>query len=107
MYTVKIKNEYLHGPLWVYNEDEIPVWNPPLIENDPILKELNEKAEEMFSSYYEFDSHNLPCWFNKEQETADKDIMIDLIAKMIFRLNEINDGSFIIEDLETERLKSL
>lgn len=107
MYTVKIKNEYLHGPLWVYNEDGIPVWNPQLIQNDPILKELNEKAEEMFSSYYEFDSHNLPCWFNKEQEIVDKDIMIDLIAKMISRLNEINDGSFIIEDLETERLKSL
>ena len=33
--------------------------------------------------------------------------MLDLIAQIVARLNEINDGSFVIEDLETERLKAL
>ena len=50
----------------------------------------------MFSSYYEFDSHGQACWFNSEQEKADKEIMLDLITHLISRLNEINDGSFVI-----------
>ena len=33
--------------------------------------------------------------------------MIELISRIKKRLEEINDGSFIIEDLETERLKNL
>lgn len=33
--------------------------------------------------------------------------MMDLIAQLISRLNEINDGSFVIEDMETERLRGL
>ena len=42
-----------------------------------------------------------------QQEEFDKEIMLDLITQLIARLNEINDGSFVIEDLETERLKKL
>lgn len=54
-----------------------------------------------------FDSHNEPCWYNHEKEKAEKDVMIELISKIKSRLNEINDGSFVVEDLETERLKKL
>ncbi len=61
----------------------------------------------MFDSYYEFDSHDEPCWFNHEKEKAEKDTMLELISKIKARLNEINDGSFTVEDLETERLKNL
>lgn len=61
----------------------------------------------MFDSYYEFDSHDEPCWFNHEKEKAEKDTMLGLISKIKARLNEINDESFTVEDLETERLKNL
>ncbi len=107
MYTIKLMNEYLHGPIWVYHPDGISVWKYPLIHDDRILMELNEQASDLFSAYYEFDSHDMPCWFNHEKEKAEKDIMLDLIAKIVVRLNEINDGSFVIEDLESERLKAL
>lgn len=107
MYIVKIMNEYLHGPLWVYNSDGVPVWKYALIDEDPILSELNEQAMELFGGYYEFDSHDMPCWFNHSQEKKDKDIMLDIIRKIHVRLNEINDGSFMVEDLETDRLKNL
>lgn len=107
MYKVRLSNEYLHGPIWVINSDGIPVWKYARIEEDAILTELNEKAMQTFSSYYEFDSHDSPCWFNQEKEKAEKDIMLDLITKIKKRLGEINDGSFEIEDLETDRLKSL
>lgn len=33
--------------------------------------------------------------------------MLDLIARIVARLEEINDGSFVIQDMETERLKAI
>ncbi|MFR7854268.1 MAG: hypothetical protein ACLU40_01400 [Acutalibacteraceae bacterium] len=107
MYTVKIMNEYLHGPIWVYNSNGISVWKYPLISDDPLLKVLNNKAMELFSGYYEFDSHDVPCWFNSEKEKLERNTMLDLISQIKERLEEINDGSFVVEDLETERLNNL
>lgn len=51
--------------------------------------------------------HNLPCWFNREKEKAEKEIMLELITQIVARLNEINDGNFVIEDMESERLQAL
>jgi len=36
-----------------------------------------------------------------------KNTMLKLISCIKERLAEINDGSFVVEDLETERLKNL
>ena len=107
MFTVKIMNEFLHGPLWVYNSDGIAVRRFPLVNDDPILTDLNEQASELYSGYFEFDSHGESCWFNKEKEKAEKDLMLGIIEKILTRLNEINNGSFVVEDYETERLNSL
>lgn len=106
MLVIKIMNEFLHSPIWTY-EDGIVSDEPQLISDDEILQTLSKQAEEMFSSYYEFDSHDQACWFSHEKEKSDKEIMLDLITQLIARLNEINDGSFVVEDLETERLKAL
>jgi hypothetical protein len=106
MIKIKIMTEFLHSPIWTY-EDGVVTDDISVISEDATVQVLCEKIEEMFSSYYEFDSHDQACWFNFEQEKADKEIMLDLITQLISRLNEINDGSFVIEDLETERLKQL
>ena len=106
MIKIKIMNEYLHSPIWTYDDGFITD-DKSIISEDDVLQNLCDKIEYMFSGYYEFDSHNEACWFNYEKEKADKDIMLDLITKLISRLNEINDGMFIIEDLETERIKAL
>ena len=106
--TIKIMLEYLQGPIWLSDtETGEPITGIEVIDSDTIIKDLNYKCSELYSGYYEFDSHGEACWFNHEQEKADKDIMLDLISKLIARLNEINDGTFIIEDLETERIKNL
>lgn len=107
MFTVRIMNEFLHGPIWVLDSDGISVWEYPLIDQDAVLNELNQAAGQMFDSYYEFDSHDEPCWFNHEKEKAEKNTMIELISRIKKRLDEINNGSFIVEDNETERLKNL
>ena len=62
---------------------------------------------DMYSSYYEFDSHGVACWFNKEQQIKDKLKMLELLSKLKARLNEINDGSFEIEDLITPEYEKL
>ena len=105
MYKVKIMNEFMHGAIWVY-EDDIPS-SYELIDNDSQLNDLNELTEELYNSFYEFDSHDQPVWFNKELEEQFKDQMLELIKKILDRLSEINDGSFTIEDCETKRLLNL
>ena len=107
MKTVKLMNEFLHGPIWIIDDEGWITDDLPLVNDDPVLKEMNERAMEMYDNYYEFDSHDVACWFNHEQEKADKDIMLDIINKIKARLDEINDGSFVVEDYVTEHLKNL
>jgi hypothetical protein len=105
--TIKIMNEFLHSPIWTYGEDGIITDDLSIIENDDILQKLSQEAIDMYSGYYEFDSHDVPCWFNSEKEKAEKEEMLGIIGKIVSRLNEINDGSYVVEDLETPRLLSL
>ena len=106
MFIVKLMNEFVHGVLWVCVEDGIST-NYDLINKDVELTKLNEETRKLFDSYYEFDSHGQSCWFNEELERKTKDRMLELIRKIKNRLSEINDGSFIVEDYETERLEKL
>ena len=106
--TIRILLEYLQCPIWFSDvETGEPVTGIAVIDSDPVVKDLNYKCAELFNSYYEFDSHDQACWFNSEKQKADKEIMLDWITRLISRLNETNDGSFVIEDLETERLRQL
>ena len=106
--VIKIRLDYLQGPIWMSDIDTgEPLTGIEVIDNDLEIREPNRRAGQMFSSYYEFDSHGVPCWFNYEKEKAEKDILLDLISQIKKRLEEINDGSFVIEDVETDRLSNL
>ena len=106
MIVIKIMNEFLHSPIWTY-EDGFITDDYPIITEDIALQEISKQIENLYSSYYEFDSHEQACWFNQKKEKSDKDHMLELISKLYTRLNEINDGSYLVEDLETERLINL
>lgn len=67
----------------------------------------NNQICELYSSYYEFDSHDLPCWFNEEKEKVDKLRMLELLGKLNARIAELNDGSFVVDDQETPHVYSL
>ena len=100
--------DFLQGPIWISDsETGEPMTGITVVDSDAVVRELNRICSDRYNSYYEFASHNQACWFNCEQEKADKEVMLSLITQLIARLNEINDGSFIVEDLETERLKNL
>lgn len=75
MFTAKIMNEFIHSPIWIYDEDGIAE-EPAFIASDTKLQELCKRAGDMFLSYYEFDSHDEPCWFNYEKEKKEKYIML-------------------------------
>lgn len=108
MESVKIMFDYLHGPIWCCDEDGILyIEHFDVIKNDNVCRKLNEEAENMYSSYYEFDSHDLGCWFNYVQQFKDRFIMRDLLQKLVNRLNEINDGSYIVEPLALDEYNKL
>ncbi len=107
---IKIQLDYLSGPIWPnYLEGKTfrKITGVKIVDDDSKLSELNQQACDMYSSYYEFNTHGVACWFNHEKEKAEKGIMLDLISQIVARLNEINDGSFVVEDLETKRLLAL
>lgn len=109
MITIRISNEFLHGPIWACEQDsgiELAE-KPSFIVDDPQIRALNEEIGDLFNSYYEFDSHDRACWFDEERERADKGKMLGLLTALRTRLDELNDGSFEIEDLETERVSAL
>ncbi len=107
MIKIKIMNEFMHGPIWTYGEDGISRDDIPLIANDLMLQKLNRQCEELYTSFYEFDTHNTSCWFNQEKEKESAPQMLALIFEIIARLEFINDGSFTVEDCETNYLRSL
>ena len=105
---VRIQLDFLQGPMWISDvETGQPMTGIDIIDNDEKLRKINYEISTLYSSYYEFDSHDQTCWFNEEQEKKDKEKMISLLKQLIDRLNELNDGSFIVEDYETERLEKL
>ena len=105
---VELMLDYLQGPIWI--SDVLtgrPCTGINIIDNDEEIRKLNYVISNMYSSYYEFDSHDMGCWFNEEQEKKDKEKMLDLLKKLNDRLDEINDGSYIVDDCLTEYYKNL
>jgi len=108
MKTVRIMLDYLQGPIWTSDpETGRPETGIDVVDKDEVLQRLNYQIQDLYSSYYEFDSHGQACWFNEAQEKADKEKMLALLSKLRSRLNEINDGSFEVDDQETERVEKL
>ena len=105
--TVRIMLDFLAGPIWTYyynpTTKEYRTGNQ-LVDNDAQLKKINDEIQDLYSSYYYFGYKDQPCYFDEEQERADKEKMLALLEKL---RDEINDGSFVVEDEETERVKNL
>lgn len=103
-------NEYLHSPIW-YCDGEGYEWDEeaeflPFV-NDKELNQVAKEIGDMYLDYYEFDSHDQACWFNEEQEKKDAPKMLSLLKRLRARLDELNDGSFLIEDYCTEHYEEL
>lgn len=106
--TVRLMLDYMQGPIWISDvETGEPLTGISIVDNDEILKKLNLACCELYSSCYEFNKHGSSCWFDEQKLKYNKDELMSLLNQIKTRLNKINDGSFVIEDLETERLNNL
>lgn len=78
-----------------------------IIDNDAYIQKLNNEIQSLYSLYYRINYNDEPIYFDKEQEKKDKYKMLDLLGKLMKRINEVNDGSFEIDDRETEMVENL
>lgn len=73
----------------------------------PIWKDIYDtKKKELVTGINVVDNDEF-VYFDKDQEKKDKHKMLYLLGKLMKRLDEVNDGSFEVDDRETERVKSL
>ena len=102
--------DFISGPIWkdVFDTKKKElVTGIDVVYDDEYIQKLNDEISNLYSSYYKINYNDEPVYFDKEQEKKDKYKMLYLLGKLIKRLDEINDGSFEIDDRETERLKNL
>ena len=103
---IKLMFDYLQGPIWTSDvETGEPLTGVDIIDDDKILPKLNLRCSELYSECYEFDTDNQPCIFNKETAKKNKKEILELLIKIKARLEEINDGSFYVEDLATTEVE--
>lgn len=109
MKEIKIKLDYSHGPIWKEKFDVITgEWSTgiDIIDNDAELQILNKEAERIYTSLYVIDDNN-KCTFQAELFEAQKGVLLSIIQTIIARLNELNNGAYIVIDEETKNLQRL
>lgn len=102
--------ELVFGPILKDNQLEDGSFSSgsKIVDNDLIVKNLDKKINELWCTLYSKDkTSNSGFRFDevKEKELAPQ--LLEMINKLIDRLNKINDGSYEIEDMITDHLKSL
>lgn len=107
---IQIGLEFVFGPLLKDDEDENgnESTGSKIVDNDVTAQLLDKEINDLWCSLYVKDS-NSPSglYFDKEKEKEIAPQLLEMIEKLVNRLKEINDGSFEIEDMITDHLKSL
>lgn len=105
MQKIKLMFEFMHGPIWPSAPfTGQPMTDIKLVDNDPDLKEWNNRCSELWDECYEFNSHGQACYFNEVTLANHKQEIEDLLANIKKRLAELNQEEFILEDQVTDCL---
>ena len=107
MQEIKVKLDYSHGPIWKEKFDVATgEWSTgiDIIDNDAALQLLNSEAERIYTSLYVIDEDN-KCIFQSDLFEEKKSVLLSIIQTIIVRLNELNNGTYIVIDEETENLQ--
>ena len=107
---IQIGLEFIFGPILRDYEDENgnESSGSSIVDNDWVVNSLDKETNDLWCSLYSKDETSpdgLHFDFEKEKMLAPR--LLDLISKLLERLNEINDGSFEVEDTISQHLKSL
>lgn len=108
--SIYVGLELVFGPILKDNQLEDGSFSSgsKIVDNDLILENLDKKINKLWCTLYSKDeTSNSGFRFDevKEKELAPQ--LLEMINKLIERLNEINDGSYEVEDMITDHLKSL
>ena len=108
--VIQIGLELAFGPLLKDEEDENgnETTGVKFVDDDEIVKSIDKETNDLWCSLYSRDPKSpdgLHFDEAKEKELAPR--LLELIQRLIARLNEINDGSYEIEDMISEHLKEL
>ena len=108
--VILIGLEFIFGP--ILKDDQLDdgsfTSGSKIVDKDPILNQLDKETNELWCSLYSKDETSpdgLHFATDKEKELAPK--LLGLINQIKDRLNQINDGSFEIEDMISNHLESL
>lgn len=108
--TVRIMLDIWAGPIWGCTYDqESQKYNyhiQKLADNKQLMA-IHQEIQDLYSSYYLFDYNDQPVFFDEKQEKQDKTKMLLLFQQLLTIINKLNDGTYTIDDRETDRIKSL
>lgn len=107
---IQIGLELVFGPLLKDEEDENgnEITGIKIIDDDKIVQSLDREANELWCSLYSKDDSSPDgLHFDSEKEKEIAPQLLELINKLIKRLNELNDGSYEVNDMITDYLGSL
>lgn len=102
--------DFTEGPLWKDKIDPATYESSTgidAVDNDEFVQKINDEIYDLYASYYKIDYKDEAVYFDFEQEKKDKYKMLDLLNQLNKRLEELNDGSFVVDDRETERVRNL
>ena len=111
--TVLILLDYYFGPIqcdWTDGEGR-QITRIPVIDSDEEAQRLNKGVNALWLTLFapvEYTEDNPSGFvFDSERETQIAPELLSMIEKLIARLGQINDGTYVVEDRETPRLKAL
>ena len=107
---IQIGLEFIFGPILRDDEDENgnESSGSSIVDNDQIVNSLDKETSDLWCSLYSKDETRPDgLRFDVEKEKLLAPRLLDLISKLLKRLDEINDGSFEVEDMISDHLKSL
>ena len=107
---IQIGLEFVFGPILKNNQLEDGSFSSgsSLVDKDKLINELDKKANELWVSLYSNDdnsSSGMKFDYEKEKELAP--VLLNLIDQILLRMQKINDGSFEVQDMISNHLKSL
>lgn len=106
--VVKLMLDYLQGPIWKSDcKTGKPLTGIVIIDDDEVLSKLNLECCKLYSSCYYIDINGCVNGINKGKMGKNKESILHLLDAIKEKLEIINDGSYVVRDMATEKIKAL
>lgn len=109
MKTLVLKFDYLKGPIWPIDYDQAhnrAITGIEVIDQDDYLQGLNTEAQNTYNAAFDFSDYGgKPVIFNSLKARSSYSKLMAYLEAIKKRLDEINDGSFEVDDQTSEQLE--